>query len=495
MAHTSNDLALPNVVNNFGSTTLAISINNVATSVELADASALSATGGIISINAEIIKFESRTGNVLNNCVRGLDGTTATSHTAGDTVNSYVVAHSFNQLKSELQLTQADVGGNETGLSNHIAATGAHGVSTVMGTTETQASENKTHSKMTYAISDNAATGASATVTPASTSVRLTDGSLTSIEGIVPTTHKVLTLMNATGSPISILNDTGTAANRILTGTGSAIDLENDASILLVYDSTTAKFRIAGGSGAGGLTPTVIDDSFAGTIEKNKWYIVDLSAATVSLTLNLQAGASKANWAVTTYGMSNQPAYATTPYFAVLTPNGTEKIWYDEAEWTSLVVGQNASTVRAAWDNTNSWVCDVSDIFTARDLSGTWTVDGLVFPNNGTSILDNYSEGTWTPNFTGITEVGTPTYSGAYTRIGRAVIFTVTMTAGTTIEASLGDYCDLPFQASIDGTCHAVDFNSLVSYGVGHISSATNRAYVPAFSAVAKVVLTGMYHV
>ena len=124
MAHTSSDLALPNVVNNFGGTSLAVTISSVDTTIVLADASGLSGTGGIITIENEIIKFETKAINTLSGCVRGIDGTAAAAHTAGVEVNSFLVAHSPNQLKAELQTSQSDIGNNETAIGNNATAIG-----------------------------------------------------------------------------------------------------------------------------------------------------------------------------------------------------------------------------------------------------------------------------------------------------------------------------------------------------------------------------------
>jgi hypothetical protein len=71
-----------------------------------------------------------------------------------------------------------------------------------------------------------------------------------------------LTLVNASSTASFTLYDhtsttTSSAANRIITGTGSNLTLAGDASINLVYDataSTTGRWRVVGGSGSGGST-------------------------------------------------------------------------------------------------------------------------------------------------------------------------------------------------------------------------------------------------
>lgn len=110
---------------------------------------------------------------------------------------------------------------------------------------------------------DATATGAAAEVTPSSrVFVRLTNSSLVSVASIGATdTGRVCVLTNATGNAITILNDsTATANKRILTGTSGNISLAINASLYLVYDNTTQRWRIIGGSGSGATvipTPTV----------------------------------------------------------------------------------------------------------------------------------------------------------------------------------------------------------------------------------------------
>lgn len=87
----------------------------------------------------------------------------------------------------------------------------------------------------------NATAGANATITAGSNkNIQLT-GALTSIDMIVPTTGafvvgQEVTLINKTGSAITINNETGaTAENRILTGTGGNIILPDDSAMDFIW--------------------------------------------------------------------------------------------------------------------------------------------------------------------------------------------------------------------------------------------------------------------
>lgn len=107
-------------------------------------------------------------------------------------------------------------------------------------------------------ISSNASlTGANQTV-PATEGffkvIRLTNASLTSVDAIGFThDQQKLILVNETGGPFDVLNDVaGVPTNGIITGTGADISLSDEQTLLLVYDATKARWRIVGGTGAGG---------------------------------------------------------------------------------------------------------------------------------------------------------------------------------------------------------------------------------------------------
>jgi hypothetical protein len=101
------------------------------------------------------------------------------------------------------------------------------------------------------------ASGTAVTLGAVSTSFKMLTaaGTLVSIAGIpVQTEHTVLLLTNETGTSLSILNENAgaSASARILTGTGATLSLANNASLLLVYDVNTSRWRVVGGSGGGG---------------------------------------------------------------------------------------------------------------------------------------------------------------------------------------------------------------------------------------------------
>lgn len=119
--------------------------------------------------------------------------------------------------------------------------------------------------------------------------------------------------------------------------------------------------------------------------------------------------------------------------------------------------------------------------------------NGLTF---GGTTLSSYSEGTWSPTFSGLTVVngtGTATYAGRYTRIGNLVFFTVSIiVSGTcTVQATSGvTYINnLPFTESVtDGNLVVAD-SEANSYGTGVISSNSTNGFVPTWAAVNRSIL------
>lgn len=83
--------------------------------------------------------------------------------------------------------------------------------------------------------------------------VRLTNASLVSIREIIAGANaQRVILINRTGVNVDISNDDAiTSGQDILTGTGAILTLNNNAAILLSYDSITLAWQIVGGSGSG----------------------------------------------------------------------------------------------------------------------------------------------------------------------------------------------------------------------------------------------------
>ncbi len=122
---------------------------------------------------------------------------------------------------------------------------------------------------------DSTTTGASADATLVNPFTLFTNASLTSIRNLVwaPTAFAhLIVLKNSTGAALTIVNNSGgTAANRILTGTGANLVVSNGACIFLIYDYVNSRWAIVGGSGGSGSSPagtdfTVTNNSAAQTV-------------------------------------------------------------------------------------------------------------------------------------------------------------------------------------------------------------------------------------
>lgn len=168
----------------------------------------------------------------------------------------------------------------------------------------------------------------------------------------------------------------------------------------------------------------------------------------------------------------------------------------------AAVITLNVPTASAAnrgalsstdWSNFNGKAPLVSPSFTTPTL-GVASATSISF---GGTALANYVESTWVPTFANLTIVGTPTYSGRYTRIGRCIFFSILVHSTTTTSSFAGaTYFALPVSPGgipLGSTLTACSLG-IASYGVGLIWSEGN-AYTPAWPPTADVVISGFYFV
>jgi hypothetical protein len=108
-------------------------------------------------------------------------------------------------------------------------------------------------------FTDATSTGSSATlISFTSGNISLTNNSLVSISGIPAGYNgQALIVENNTGNTLNILNDNAgaTAVNRIYTGTGNALAMANQASLIFSYNITNSRWMLVAGSG--GASPGV----------------------------------------------------------------------------------------------------------------------------------------------------------------------------------------------------------------------------------------------
>jgi len=140
---------------------------------------------------------------------------------------------------------------------------------------------NKTLDKLvsTSEQNNNTVTGANAVMTtPTSLVVQVSNGSLTSIDGVTaPSDNQIFVLKNKTGSNVTINNETGVNATyRIKTGTGANLVMATDSAIILSYSITDSRWQVIGGSGSGsGISSWVTANGYLTgdlVIQSNKIY-------------------------------------------------------------------------------------------------------------------------------------------------------------------------------------------------------------------------------
>jgi hypothetical protein len=115
------------------------------------------------------------------------------------------------------------------------------------------------------------------------------------------------------------------------------------------------------------------------------------------------------------------------------------------------------------------------------DESGIATLPWILFFGQ---IFSGDTGTSWTPSFTNLTTVGTPTITGRYYKIGSLVYFSITITPSTSTSSTAGSTYvnNFPLDVITDGACFAV--SGLVGGPVGMVEASTNRIYVPDWSAV-----------
>jgi hypothetical protein len=123
-------------------------------------------------------------------------------------------------------------------------------------------------------------------------------------------------------------------------------------------------------------------------------------------------------------------------------------------------------------------------------------IDFSATPGTGTSeLLADYEEGTWTPNLTNMTVVGSPSVAGTYTKIGRFVYFECRVSS-TSIASTAGTsyISGLPFTAGQVSSFIAINASSSVALGSGQVNGTI--LYTPTFSPLgATISCSGSYEV
>jgi hypothetical protein len=116
------------------------------------------------------------------------------------------------------------------------------------------------------------------------------------------------------------------------------------------------------------------------------------------------------------------------------------------------------------------------------DQNGLARVSWLSFFND---IYEGDAGTEWTPTFVGLTISGTPQFQGRYYRINQNIVFFTARITPATNTSSVAEttYIDnFPLSFLDDGICFAVRGGA--GTNSGHIISANNRIYTPAWLTV-----------
>lgn len=168
-----------------------------------------------------------------------------------------------------------------------------------------------------------------------------------------PTDGKLVFVMNANTSALSITNDSGgTAANRILTGTGADVNIYPGAMAVFQYDSTSTRWRMIFGGQGGNYVNAVQSISASGTIsiasaQRQIAYVQGNAAAVTASAATPIANGSVDGQELTIIGRSDTNT-VTLSTSGNLVLNGS-----------SMTLG-NQDALNLIWDNSNTKWLEIS---------------------------------------------------------------------------------------------------------------------------------------
>ena len=301
-------------------------------------------------------------GNVSNQATAtGLSGDATITNTGVLTIGADTVALGTDTTGNYVAGATANGGLNLTGtegatlgikLNGTTLALDADGLSLNLANNNTwNGVQTFSNSIATKKGSDFSTIGTSTDVDFGSVSlVRLTGASAQTIDTIASGNDgKLLTIINAGANSATIKDDStasGTASNKIYTGTGADLTLAADASLLLIYDSGSSRWRVVGGSGSGSSTSLIQSISSAGNV--SGWgYTVKADATTASFAATLPTAANNSGKFIEIVKTDN------TTNALSISPNGSETI--NGSTNKIYLYSQNDSVVLRS-DGTNSYI-------------------------------------------------------------------------------------------------------------------------------------------
>lgn len=276
----------------------------------------------------------------------------------------------------------------------------------------------------------------------------------------------------------------------------------------------TNALAIASGGTNSTSTPT------AGAVIYGNGSAYAVSAAGTSGQVLISGGSGAPTWTGGPTFTATTKVSMTEAYFGLDAGTlGTGKLWY-------LISGGGGNVTSgyfSIWNGTNgnkvfSIAPSTSEQFTT-DTSGNFNMvagnvvqgtagKGYNFTANSvaagstTQLFNWYDTGTFTPTFTNLTVVGTPTYTGTYTRIGRMVYVNIRIqSTGSTSSTAGTTYANAGFpyvSANIYTAGRTINTGTGASFtteSIFGLSGGNTIVYTATWSALADVTITGFYFV
>lgn len=177
----------------------------------------------------------------------------------------------------------------------------------------------------------------------------------------------------------------------------------------------------------------------------------------------------------------------------------SSSIIYTGSSACTLNLPASASTLPDFWVFLRN---DGSGLITLTP-NGSDTIDGSALLGNGGCgflYLDGTvwkfcqtgsDRGSWTPTFTGLTNVGTLTVTGNWQKIGKIVFYQITASATTSVALSSASVTNFPFSGALGYSPCVVASDDGTKTGIGTGAGNGNTIFLVNIAATAKINISG----